>query len=43
MPASPLFDTARYVRHLDAAYQEMWRIWAAGEMPRRIEIASIAP
>ena len=44
-PASPLFDTARYTRHLDAAFCEMWRIWAAGEAPRRITIAPapIAP
>lgn len=34
----PLFDTDRYVRHLEAAYEEMWRIHAAGERPRHIQV-----
>jgi predicted O-linked N-acetylglucosamine transferase (SPINDLY family) len=38
-PTSPLFDTPRYIRHLDTAYAEMWRLWAAGEPPRKIEVA----
>ncbi|HYD67264.1 tetratricopeptide repeat protein, partial [Azospirillum sp.] len=31
---APLFDTAGFTRHLEAAYQTMWRIHAAGEPPR---------
>lgn len=27
----PLFDTKRWVRHLEVAYQEAWRKWVAGE------------
>jgi protein O-GlcNAc transferase len=34
----PLFDTPRFVRNLEKAYQEMWRIFQAGEKPRRIEV-----
>ena len=28
-----LFDTPRYVRHLEAAFEEMWRRYCAGEKP----------
>ena len=31
---SPLFDTVRYTRNLEAAYTRMWDIHAAGEAPR---------
>jgi predicted O-linked N-acetylglucosamine transferase (SPINDLY family) len=30
----PLFDTPRWTRHLEAAYQEMWRLHCDGEPPR---------
>jgi predicted O-linked N-acetylglucosamine transferase (SPINDLY family) len=30
----PLFDTPRWTRHLEAAYQEMWRLHCDGESPR---------
>jgi predicted O-linked N-acetylglucosamine transferase (SPINDLY family) len=30
----PLFDTPRWTRHLEAAYQEMWRLHCNGEPPR---------
>ena len=28
-----LFDTARFTRHMEAAYQQMWQRWLAGEGP----------
>ncbi|MFO0995854.1 MAG: tetratricopeptide repeat protein [Alphaproteobacteria bacterium] len=31
---TPLFDTDRFRRHLEAAYREMWRISERGEEPR---------
>ena len=31
--ASPLFDTARFTRHLEAAYAQMWRRRQQGEAP----------
>ena len=31
---SPLFDTDRFRRHMEAAYLEMWRLWEAGEGPK---------
>jgi protein O-GlcNAc transferase len=34
----PLFDTARFVRNLETAYKEMWKIFLAGEAPRQIEV-----
>jgi protein O-GlcNAc transferase len=34
----PLFDTPRFARNLEKAYKEMWEIFVAGEMPRRIEV-----
>lgn len=30
---SPLFDTALYTRHLEAAYLGMWERWCAGKSP----------
>jgi predicted O-linked N-acetylglucosamine transferase (SPINDLY family) len=30
---SPLFDTARFCRHIEAAYTEMWECWQRGEPP----------
>ena len=35
---APLFDTPRFVRHLETAYEAMWRIHQAGGAPRLIEI-----
>lgn len=34
----PLFDTERYVRGLERAYQAMWKTHRAGEAPRPINI-----
>ena len=35
----PLFNTTRFTRNLEKAYKEMWKIFAAGETPRQIEVA----
>ncbi len=35
---APLFDTQRFTRHLEAAFQTMWNIYVKGERPRAIEI-----
>jgi protein O-GlcNAc transferase len=32
-PKCALFDTARFCKHLEAAYEQMWRTWLAGEKP----------
>ena len=34
----PLFDTPRFVRNLEKAYQEMWQIFIQGGEPRQIEV-----
>ena len=36
--ASPLFDTARWVRDVEKVYDRMWEIHAAGEAPRTFKI-----
>jgi len=35
---APLFDTPRFVRHLEAAYEAMWTIHRSGGAPRLIEL-----
>ena len=39
--SQPLFDVARFTRHLEAAYGEMWRIHERGEAPRHLSIAPL--
>ena len=39
----PMFDTARYARNLERAYQAMWDNFVAGEMPRTIAVADKEP
>ena len=34
----PLFDTPRFVKHLEKAYEEMLEIFRAGGEPRQIEM-----
>ena len=34
----PLFDVPRYVRNLECAYLEMWRVYESGEPPRSFGI-----
>jgi predicted O-linked N-acetylglucosamine transferase (SPINDLY family) len=38
---APLFNTDRYRRHIEAAYQQMWERWQAGESPRSFAVAPI--
>ena len=35
---APLFDTPRFVRNLETAYKEMWKIFLSGESPRQINV-----
>jgi hypothetical protein len=35
---TPLFDSERFTRHLERAYQMMWDIYVNGDAPRRIEV-----
>jgi predicted O-linked N-acetylglucosamine transferase (SPINDLY family) len=35
---APIFDTPRFTRHLETAYQLMWEIYLRGEPPRQIEV-----
>ena len=35
---APLFDLARFARHLEQAYGRMWRHYLAGRVPEAIEI-----
>ena len=34
----PLFDTPRFVKNLETAYKEMWKIFLAGNAPQQIEV-----
>jgi predicted O-linked N-acetylglucosamine transferase (SPINDLY family) len=36
---SPLFDTARFTRHIEAAYLEMWRRHLTGQPPESFSVA----
>ena len=38
--ASPLFDTARFVRHLEAAYRTMWESYVAGRPPQPFSVSA---
>ncbi len=38
----PLFDTARFTRHLEAAYAEMWARHRRGEPPHSFAVAPLA-
>jgi protein O-GlcNAc transferase len=35
---APLFDTPRFVKNIETAYKEMWKIFSSGEAPRQIEV-----
>jgi protein O-GlcNAc transferase len=37
-----LFDTARFTRHLEAAYARMWDTWQRGGGPKAVSVAPIA-
>jgi predicted O-linked N-acetylglucosamine transferase (SPINDLY family) len=34
----PLFDTDRFRRHIEKAYQSMWETWQRGESPRSFAV-----
>ena len=36
--SAALFDTPRYVRNLEAAYEKMWEAYSSGTKPRQIEL-----
>ncbi len=38
----PLFDTGRYCRHLEAAYQTMWERYQSGERPQGFAVPALA-
>jgi len=38
---TPLFDTARFVRNLEHAYSQMWRIFLEGRAPTQIEVFEV--
>lgn len=38
-PTAPLFDTPRFTRNLEALFREMWRRFASGAQPSRIDAA----
>jgi predicted O-linked N-acetylglucosamine transferase (SPINDLY family) len=37
----PLFDTARFRHHVEAAFTTMWEIYRSGEAPRGFEVAAM--
>ena len=37
----PLFDTPRYTRHLESAFEQMWERYQKGEPPRHFAVASL--
>jgi predicted O-linked N-acetylglucosamine transferase (SPINDLY family) len=37
---SALFDTGRFTRNLEAAYEAMWQLWREGQAPRAIDLAA---
>src|SRR5579883_713719 len=38
---TPLFDCERYCRHLEAAYQHMWRTWQNAEPPKHFAVPAL--
>jgi protein O-GlcNAc transferase len=38
----PLFDTARFTRHIEAAYETMWRAYQDGRAPAAFAVESLA-
>jgi protein O-GlcNAc transferase len=39
---APLFDTARFTRHMEAAYAQMWQTQQRGERPRGFGVQPVA-
>jgi predicted O-linked N-acetylglucosamine transferase (SPINDLY family) len=40
--SSPLFDTRRFTRHLESAFETMWAIFQKGERPRSFAVSPIS-
>jgi predicted O-linked N-acetylglucosamine transferase (SPINDLY family) len=38
---TPLFDSVRFTRHLESAYETVWRMHMAGESPRPFSVADV--
>jgi protein O-GlcNAc transferase len=38
----PLFDTARFTRHLEAAYEQMWQMHQRSEAPRHFSVTPLS-
>jgi predicted O-linked N-acetylglucosamine transferase (SPINDLY family) len=36
---SPLFDTKRFARNIEAAYCRMWETWQAGRPPAALSVS----
>jgi protein O-GlcNAc transferase len=41
--SEPLFDTRRFVRNLENAFEQMWAIYMAGDKPRHIHVQDRGP
>jgi protein O-GlcNAc transferase len=39
----PLFDTKRFVRNLENAFEQMWAVYQAGDSPRHIRVKDCGP
>ncbi|HEY7743858.1 MAG TPA: tetratricopeptide repeat protein [Burkholderiales bacterium] len=39
--AYPLFDTSRFTRHLESAFEQMWELHRRGEPPRHFAVAAL--
>jgi protein O-GlcNAc transferase len=39
--STPLFDTPRFARHIEAAYLEMWQRYCRGEAPSAFEVPAL--
>jgi protein O-GlcNAc transferase len=39
----PVFDTARYTRHMEFAFRTMYDRHQRGERPEHLDVAAIAP
>ena len=40
---APLFDTGRFVRNLENAFEQMWEIYQSGEPARHIRVKDSGP
>ena len=40
-PSCPVFDTVRFTRHLEAAFEEMYRSHNQGKLPRSFSVTPL--